>query len=119
MSITPEQEKLLTESKYWKPEIGGEHRVRMRNWRVESRKFQNEETARPSLVLDVMNVDNKDFSPPKEFSTTSQNLCKLLIRAIRLAEQEGRSDIRLLINRIDKKTFNVADLHLVSSLVNQ
>jgi len=120
--ISEEQERRITESKFWKPEKGKQYSVIMRNWRVESREFVSkitkEKYSKDTLVLDVVSVDAIVQLPLKEFSTTSQNTCKLLMAAIRTAERRGLDRIRLIIHRVDETTYNIADLDLVQSLTS-
>lgn len=114
--ITEEQWKTLTESKFWKPEQGKEYRVKMANWRAEKHQFPDQ-PEKLALVFDVNAIDGVELLPVKEFSTSGQNLCKMLMHSIRLAEREGRKELYLVIYRIDKKNYNVADLHLVSTAI--
>lgn len=112
MRITKEQEQLLTESKYWKPEIGRVYLVVMGNWRFELKKFvkdNKEGEARPTLVFDIVMMDGNILIPAKEFNTSNKNLCKQLMKLIREAELIGVEIVRCLITRQDNNHYVVDD----------
>lgn len=117
MSISTEEWKALTESKFWRPEQGKQYQVVLKAWRFEIRKFKGSEVEnaepRPMFVADVTSINGETQSPPKEFSSANKKLNVQLYEAVKFAEKQGRSYLKLAISRLDKNTYTAVDLVVV------
>lgn len=110
MTLTKEQIKTLTESKYWRPEIGVAVKVVMSNWRFEMIKYKDSEP-RPALVTDVIEVNG--VKTDKCFTSGNKWLNSVLITAMQYAEQEQRTVVHLHFLRTGKNDYQVVDLRHV------
>lgn len=117
--ISDEQERLLTESKFWKPEYNSTYRIIFRNWRYEEQRFKDNVELRPALTLDLVNIDGTPQRVLKTFSSTNKMLNLALMHAIRLAEHNGRDTIYVQLQRLDKTHYHLADLTVVGQVINQ
>lgn len=120
MGISTEEWKELTESRYWRPEVGKQYHVILAGWHFERRAFKEQEGAvtreseqRATLVCSVLNVNGEAQQPPKEFSSSNKALNRMLQAAVLHAESAGRAYIKLAISRSDAKTYSVVDLAVV------
>lgn len=124
MSITPREWKELTESEYWRPEEGTQYNVVMTGWRFERRAYQEygrddpSSEKRPTIVMNVVEINGEAQDPPKEFSSSNKALNRLLYQAVVLSEQQGRTYVKLRLFRIDKRNYNVVDLANVDNIVH-
>lgn len=118
--ISPDEERELTESKFWRPEVGKQYQVIMQGWRFERRAFkgdrqrQDPQEERPTLVMDVMVIDTIPCRPSKEFSSSNKALNRLLMAAVRYAESKGRSFIKVAMTRSTDRDYTVVDLGMVN-----
>lgn len=93
---------------FWKPLEGIEYPIVVcNNWRSDTRTF-NEKPAKV-LVLNVLQVGDKVFSAPKEFSTKSYAFITQVRPIIERAESEGRKEIYVAVRREGKK-YSVFDI---------
>lgn len=114
MSLTTEQKKALTESRYYRPEVGETAIVELSNWRYDEQPFRNENTERrPTLVMDVVTINGNPQNPPKIWSSQGRATNILLINSIEFAERAGRRTLHLSITRVDKRTYHIVDANIV------
>ena len=106
----------LFEEKYWKPQDDVQHQLLLSNWRVKMQKFKDAEESRPTLIFDVLVADNVVFDVPKEFSTTSSKLCKMLQPIVNSANAMGVNRIKVMLMRSKDKKYVVVDLGLVDEV---
>jgi hypothetical protein len=126
MGITAQEERELTESRFWRPEVGRQHTVVFSDWRFERRAFKQypdsqplDEDLRPTFVASVVELDGVSQFPMKEFSSSNRNLNRLLMIAVRSSEEAKRGWVKLHLSRIDKKTYNVIDLCVVNQAMRE
>ncbi|CAK0746599.1 hypothetical protein CCP3SC15_1440011 [Gammaproteobacteria bacterium] len=124
MAISEREWKALTESKFWRPDIGRQYKVIMSAWRFEMRTFKEELASkdacdrepRPTFVAIVTSINGEVQEPPKEFASSNKALNKQLMAAVMLAEKDGRNSLRLAMGRTDAKTYSIIDLGDMNSL---
>lgn len=116
MVISNEQWKKLTESKFWKPTLGKEHRVVFNNWRCEERVFKDQKESRLVFVADVIVVDGIPCAP-KEFTTSDMNLCKMFMYAVGFAEKNGKDKLNVMMHKMSDRQYNFVDLNFVDQAV--
>jgi hypothetical protein len=126
MSISSQEWKELTESKYWRPEVGKQYHVVMTSWRFERRAFKeegsrdpNDEERRPTFVANVTNINGEGMMPPKEFASSNKALNRQMMAAVQLADAQGRGYIKLAISRSDARNYSVVDLALVDAALSR
>jgi hypothetical protein len=115
--INDEEFKKLTQSKFWKPEIGNEYRVVLTNWRYDDRSFKDGEEKRPTFVADVISANDETFLPHKEFSTSSMMLRTALAKIALEAQEGGKKTIEVGIVRYDKKNYGVVKFSIVRAAI--
>lgn len=120
MGISTDEWKQLTESKFWRPEIGTQTNVVLTGWRFARQAFKQdpnklptEEELRPTLVADIVSINGQPQQPAKVFTSSNKALNKQLMECILRAEQNGLAYVRLAISRPEKQTYGVVDLALV------
>lgn len=114
MGITQQQWKELTESPFFKFDIGTPVAVKMQNWRYDVRSYKDKpEEKVPHFVADVIEVNNVPLMPSKEFASGNRILNKMLMQAVFSAEIANQSHIFVQVQRIDKTHYNLVDLSLV------
>jgi hypothetical protein len=111
MGLTTEDKRKLTESRYYRPEVGETATVEFRNWRYAEIPYNNDQSGdkRPTLIMDVTSVNGRPQNPPKIWNSQGRNTNAVLINSIDVAEREGREFLRLTLQRIDKRTYNILD----------
>lgn len=126
MGLSTQDERALTESHYWRPQVGENVTVVFTAWRLELLAFKGnrsnqpqEEEKRPTLVMDVNEINGTKQDPPKVFTSSNKNLNKLLIAAIRNAERQNSVFIKVNLSRVDRQQYNVVDLRLVAQAVKR
>lgn len=106
MGISNEQWKALTESRFYKPEIGRTDVITFRNWRFENRRFKGEGDERPLFVADLITL-NGELQSQREFNTGNKALCRLLMPLVQDAERQGAGVIRLKLQRTSQNDYTI------------
>lgn len=98
------------DGKYWKPEQGKTYLVVLSHWRSEQKLFGGQENnPKWSLVFDVERVDDTDFKPFLEWTTTSISLIRELRPIIEKAESKRWEFIKIILKRDLENKYSVLE----------
>lgn len=98
------------DGKYWKPEQGKTVLVVLSNWRSEQKIFgAQENNPKWALVFDVERVDDKEYAPHLEWSTTSLSAVQDFKSIIERAESRGLKYIKVIIKRDLENKYSIID----------
>ena len=116
--ITNEQRARLTETKFFKVEVGQKVRLVLKEWGYREDTFKEADgnvQVIPTLSFIVESINDIKVTVPKEWNSRSKTNNIILLDAIDKAEREGRDFIAVEVFRINKTQYNITDL---TSMIN-
>lgn len=120
MQLSPEQRRKLTESEFWRPEVGRQVTVTVSGFRYEEQRFKSEHgDPRPTLVMDVLALDGYIQRPAKKWTSTNKTVNKALLAAMDQANERGQDYVKVAVLRTDERTYSVVDVHTIEQATGQ
>jgi hypothetical protein len=104
------------ESPYWKPEVENRrYSVVFSNWRIELKDFGGKGKPRYVLTLNISHLEDGEkyetFTPPKEFSTSSQSFIAGIRPIIDAACEHNEAEISAVVERLSDRKYRITDLN--------
>lgn len=105
--------KKLTDSRFFRAEIGVTYTLVLKNTRMELVKFGEHTDEKPAFVADVVQENGMDCN--KRFETKNRDLCMQLQK---YEERERTEPYTIHLYRTDRNTYTIIDPRVVSQVVN-
>lgn len=116
MTINQHDWARVTESKYFKADLGRDIPLVIKDWRVEKVTFGDSKEERDALVMTVIEENGRPTN--KVWSSGNRALNLMLRNSIELAESEGRNWIKIILRRLDRNNYTLADMNIVQRVVD-